>query len=449
MHRFIPARQRLYLVFAAALCLVAACSENDTVAPSNATTGTIVIDLVPESVAATWQCRLMEGSSVSGQGDSVLVDMAPGIYELTWGAWQSCYTPEPDTLVLAAGDTIAFTGTYPCYPPPPPPDLWLYGIAGDESGNIYAGGTGGALFRYDGLAWSQLPTGTHAAITSFWIDDDGTAWACGSDGLVLSVAGTTVTLHDVGTDENLYAIGRRAGVLHVGGRDGVLRRRDGGSWSPVTGSLALRDPFGASPIDTLHLAQDVAAITTIGDGFLGGAYVVPDWIGDPHGLDGTAGMVLTADTDFDWWLQPLPNRLGEDPGWVTCASTGPASAGSTWLGTMGGWLLRLQGDDDGRLLWSGPSERISAGPGNAVNDLWLAAGGDLYLVTICGRIVHVPPGGEPEVLSERSDPLTGIWGTDPGEFYVTGHLGRAVLRCAHDPVAGTFTAETVALPEGR
>jgi len=102
-------------------------------------------------------------------------------------------------------------------------------------------------------------------------------------------------------------------------------------------------------------------------------------------------------------------------------------------------------NNPGRLIWNQFSTKITADRNTGIRDMWLAANGDLYMVTDMGRIVYRSAAGELRTLYAQLTALVSIWGVSPSEFYVTGYMDEMILRCSYDPATDTFTSVPVVL----
>jgi len=77
-------------------------------------TGTVIVNVEPDAVNATWLLSGPNSFSQSGAGDATMADMIVGNYTLTWGAVTGRATPSPSivTQTLVAAETLTFAGTY-------------------------------------------------------------------------------------------------------------------------------------------------------------------------------------------------------------------------------------------------------------------------------------------------------------------------------------------------
>jgi len=111
---------RRTIIVLTAIVLVSAgligCGE-DATAPEpepKPTTGTVVVNPAPDSLACPWQLTGPSSYSHDGTGDETLSKLAPGDYTLTWSAVAGWNRPDPasPTQTLAAGGSVTFSGTY-------------------------------------------------------------------------------------------------------------------------------------------------------------------------------------------------------------------------------------------------------------------------------------------------------------------------------------------------
>ena len=113
MSRFI-----LVSVAVVLLCVWAiGCGDDGPAAPAptpGPTTGTVVVNPSPDSLVCPWQLTGPSSYSHDGTDEETLTDLAPGDYTLTWVAVAGWNLPDPasQTMTLAAGKTVTFSGTY-------------------------------------------------------------------------------------------------------------------------------------------------------------------------------------------------------------------------------------------------------------------------------------------------------------------------------------------------
>jgi hypothetical protein len=385
----------------------------------------------------------------------------------------------PVLMILGLMAVVLFTGACSedeapegLFPTQPQPDTrnWLFTVRGTSATNIYAGGTNGAMFRYDGNAqneWTQVPLSTRQAITELWDAGGGTMYATGHGGLILRNTGGGWSPMTSGTSKDLFGIGRMRGSIYACGLDGTLLKLNGSSWNQ-TGGLSWILDANRAPVDTLVFSENIASLITVNSFFIGGAYDDPNFEGEPDGIVGTKGGVFEFASlyDFpppepdtgaygvlpDWILRPLSGEQIVDPEWMLASTSDPADLSRNYLGTSEGWLFQL-GDARGDTVWTKFYPSVTNDPGKGIQDLWLDAQQNIYMVTDEGKVIYqtadynfVAGTGTRTVLFENPISLTSIWGVDPGQFYVTGYIDDMILRCSHDPSTGYFNYVAIMVP---
>lgn len=350
--------------------------------------------------------------------------------------------------------------------PLPEDQDWLFTVFGTGPTDIYAGGSRGTLFHYDGNAeneWTLVPLNTKHAITKIWGAGDGTLYATGHGGTILRRSGGTWSGMTSGTSQNLYSIGRFQGSIIACGYQGAVRRLNGSSWGSLPGLTWVLDDANA-PTDTLEFSKDIVSMTTVNSFFIGGAYLDPNFEGTPTDMIGTRGGVFAiADrTVFpgpdpetgafsvlpDWILRPLSGEQIVDHEWMLATTSDPSDLSRNFLGTSEGWLFQLS-DARGDTVWTKFDPAVTMNPGAGIQDIWLDPDNNIYMATDEGTIVYQTADYKYNVSGSRTTiydgtvSLTGIWGTDPGNFWVVGYMDESLLRCSHDPVSGDFTAEKI------
>ncbi len=345
-------------------------------------------------------------------------------------------------------------------PPTPPTQDWIFDVTGTAADNVYACGAKGAMFHFDGAAWSPVAMGTSDAIVRMWKEDAGsTLYAVGHKGHIWTNTGAAWVGMNSGTGQNLYGIGALGGVVHAVGQDGTICRLAGSTWSQVAGSMFLLNENNV-PTDTLQVAEDIASLVTVNNYFLGGAYVDPDYTGTRFGVFGTRGMVLAPNTDplyeGEWILRPLSGEQIVPHEWVLCTTSDPAILSRNLLGTSEGWLFKLTRDDNGKNVWQKFYPSLTVDPGSGINDIWLDAAGNAYLVTDEGQLVYQTVNydyssatGKRVVLYDNVDRLTTVWGTGPDNLWFAGFREGTIFHGVHNQANDQFTltSTTVTFPD--
>ena len=115
MNSSIPVRLANLAQVLVLLCLaiaVGSCTDDDLIVTPTSKVA-VRVDVTPDSTIFAWDLAGPGGYLQAGRGDTVLVGLAEGEYELTWDAVEGFDTPDPasETLSAAGGDTITFTGS--------------------------------------------------------------------------------------------------------------------------------------------------------------------------------------------------------------------------------------------------------------------------------------------------------------------------------------------------
>ncbi len=87
-------------------------SSIDVVLLESASMGAVFIDSQPESITPPWSLLAPDGIVYNSSGDFSFPNMIPGDYTMTWGEWPGWKAPDPETITLAGGTFITFTGLY-------------------------------------------------------------------------------------------------------------------------------------------------------------------------------------------------------------------------------------------------------------------------------------------------------------------------------------------------
>lgn len=379
----------------------------------------------------------------------------------------------PLLVALSLTAIVLFTGgcsedevnTDGLFQPQPLPETqdWLFTVYGTSVNDVYVAGAKGVMFHYDGNAqneWTQVALSTSKAITQIWGAGDGTMYAIGHGGTILRSTGGSWSGMTSGTSKNLYGIGRFKGDVIACGHEGAILKLNGSSWGGLSGLSWVLDDAGA-PTDTLEFNEDIASLTTVNSFFIGGAFHDPNFIGEPDGMIGTRGGVFQEadhttlppyepDTGAygvlpGWILRPLSGEQIVDAEWMLSTTSDPAALSRNYLGTSEGWLFQLS-DARGDTVWTKYYPAVTDDPGAGIQNMWLDGPGNVYMVTDEGKIIYqtfdynfTNETGSRSILFDGPVSLTGIWGSDPGNFFVVGYMDEMIIRCSHDPATGDFS----------
>jgi photosystem II stability/assembly factor-like uncharacterized protein/long-subunit fatty acid transport protein len=131
------------------------------------------------------------------------------------------------------------------------PDVEFYGLWGSSEEKLYAVGSSGAIWRFNGTSWTAMESGTDQRLRSVWGTTDGeNVYAVGYSGTILHFNGASWSALDSGTTENLFGIwGSEANELFVVGSKGTVLRNDGRLWSSMASGTTqdLTAVWGTAP----------------------------------------------------------------------------------------------------------------------------------------------------------------------------------------------------------
>ncbi|MCP4292910.1 MAG: hypothetical protein GY780_13880 [bacterium] len=338
------------------------------------------------------------------------------------------------------------------FPTPPSPDEmnWLFDVYGVAADDVYACGNKGAMFHYDGVEWSFVEMGTGSPITTIWGPGDGTLYAAGHDGNLWQLSGSSWSTLNSGTSEDLYGLGIHNSSIHACGANGTLRQLEGSSWNGYGSVMVTRTgnlPSDA-PKDTLDMAQDIPALLTLNEYFIGGAFKDPDFDGEYIGVAGTDGMVMLADIEtdldgnslYDWWVRLIGNDQFAIAEWAMCTTSNPVEISSNYLGTSEGWLYQLNEDlGTGNKSWVVVDPDITIDSNSGIRDMWQDENNNLYMVTDDGEMIFqtanydfVEEIGQRKAFEVTHSGLTSIWGSDSDNLFMTGFTENSLIQASMD-----------------
>jgi len=266
----------------------------------------------------------------------------------------------------------------------PAPDE-VYAVGGQL---LAAGASRGALYRFDGAAWTEQPLPDDTPMLHWVYGVDGELWVVGRDGAALRREGATWVRHPTGVDTILWGVwGPTRDLLWTVGGDGVddppvMLRWDGAAWAavelPATGdSAGLFKIWGSGP-------QDVSAV-------------------------GDRGLAL----HFD------------GAAWTTRATGDPADLISVW-GRSAGEHLAVGGRASGRLArWDGAAWSGETLPVPGLSGVWMDPGGAATVVGMQGTIYELMPGSSALIAQDSPTQLLlhAVFGfVDGPRFAVGGSL---------------------------
>ncbi|HWP38354.1 MAG TPA: hypothetical protein VNL18_12455, partial [Gemmatimonadales bacterium] len=309
-----------------------------------------------------------------------------------------------------------------------PASAWLWTIWGTRSNNVWAAGSGGTIYRYNGTSWSLETTVATSQIRAIWGASESDVWAVGGSGGIFHYNGstwaadpasgvvTTVTLFGVwgSAPNDVWAVGASGVVLHYDGtswtavnpaaasgisfwggvwgssRDtvfaagtgGNIIRYDGTSWSlhaTIPGSPVLYRLWGASGRDVFVVGSGGTSYRF--DGTSWSQITLPSGYTSAHlyGVWGTAANDVYAVGSPTGGVATLLRFNGTS--WSPMVSRMPNSAYGLW-GTNAGHVWA--GGDNGQLRRGvrggamSPSQQISFAATSSVTKMNITSNGTTY-----------------------------------------------------------------------
>ena len=130
-----------------------------------------------------------------------------------------------------------------------PETCYFYGIYGLSEQFVFAVGTSGTIFHYNGQYWSIMNSGRTEDIHDIWGNAPDNFYAVGEKGLILHYDGFSWTAMESGVTQNLWGIfGTSATNIFAVGDAGTILHYDGSAWTimPAPTGLYIDQVFGFS-----------------------------------------------------------------------------------------------------------------------------------------------------------------------------------------------------------
>jgi len=306
-----------------------------------------------------------------------------------------------------AGTTLVSTAELPSKAPPAsansatcskdawcvvtvPKTVTFNAVWGAAANDVWVAGDAGTLLRWNGSAWSSVPSGTQSDLRALTGSSARDVWAAGLDGTLLHFDGSTWT----------------------------ATRPDGSPWSPTAGP-------NQRPIYSLFSAQP-NQVWVGGSGihhFDGSKWTEPHHHGShlPVMAIWSAGAAST-------WAAGLQGTVYQVEG-QHLARAG-ADVGPNWFGIWGSspsdvWLV----GSNGSTLHVTSAARVPV-PSGTTNDLHAVRGfaaNDVWAVGDEGTLLHWQGSAWEKSLSPSPRGLLALWGASSNDLWTVGETG-AVLR---------------------
>lgn len=368
--------------------------DGSTWALQNSTTTETLVDVWGSSSTDVWAVGAAgilhyDGTAWSGVDPGLTLSSPRGV----WGSG-----PDDVFVVGAVGSSsetpvLHFDGTGWERQSVPNPDptravhpglVEVWGRAGDD---VYAVGTSGGIYHYDGVAWSVLQAGG-PTLHGVWADATG-VFAVGNLATILRSTGAGWAVHSTGVEWN-GVWGASGSELYAVGHESAVYRYDGSTWT-------------AQSVPTLD--RELQAVWGAGSGDV--------W------AVGNAGAILHFDGS-GWRGQESGTIQHLNSVWGTSATDVHAVGG-------GGLILHNGG--------AGWSEQFSGGA--QLRDVQGAGPSAVWAVGNNGRILHYDGTGWAfQAREPNSSVLHGVWAAAADNVFAVGEMSDELLR--YDGTAWTL-----------
>lgn len=301
-------------------------------------------------------------------------------------------------LSPAAAAASNWQQLHPGYPTHGYNDIYVAG-----SGSAFAVGDFGLIARWDGAAWSTMASPVSANLNAIWGRSAYDIFAVGDNGTILHYNGSAWQTMTSPTSNNLHSVWGFAAAsnpVYAGGRDGDILKYAGGTWSFMATGLAdgiwnytiIYGIWGAAPTDLYAV------------GYMSG--------------DSTEDICLKCSDGATW--QQFTGPSGSD----SPATFFPIAI---WAATSD--LLYIGGRDGIYTLANGNTWSMVLSDSNGIEDIWGAAGNDIWAV---GNSIYHSTGGPWTTVMVNVDPanlwggLNSVSGSGSANILAAGDAGRVL-----------------------
>jgi len=266
----------------------------------------------------------------------------------------------------------------------------LSGVWTSSNADVFAVGSNGSVFRYDGSSWTEIDTVATAWLRDVWGSSATDVFAVGDNGTILHYDGNAEnswTEMDSGMTEHLegvwgssatdvFAVGDNGSILHYDGNDTM-------TWEPMSSGTTewLEGIWGSS-------ATDVFAV-------------------------GDNGTILHYDGNGTMTWEPMNSGTTEHLEGVWGSSTADVFA----VGDNG-TILHYDGNAENSWteMISGTTEHLEGG-------VWGSSATDVFAVGNDGMILHYDGNSWTPMSSDSTEDLTGISGRSGTDVFAVAHSG--------------------------
>jgi hypothetical protein len=134
----------------------------------------------------------------------------------------------------------------------------FYGVWGSSANDVFAVGSGGAIFHYDGSDWMEMTSGTTDTLFTVWGTSANDVFTVGSGGVILRLDGQSWAPMASGTTKAIYGVwGSSMNDVFAVGEDGTILHFDGSTWKvmPSPTENTLYAVWGAAPDDVFAVGE--------------------------------------------------------------------------------------------------------------------------------------------------------------------------------------------------
>lgn len=305
-------------------------------------------------------------------------------------------------------------------------DGTIWGVLAISSKEVFAAGTAGAMFTYDGTKWTTLSSGKSDIYHDIWGDGAGNVYIAPSnvrneatvlhyDGTAWNTEGTTGSFKGIhGTSKNnIYAVGDNH----------TTRYYDGIKWTDIyngENTTNLLSIWGTGDNNVYAVGEDSNIHL----------YNGTEWIIAAMGFTGYLTDIWGVSTSYDIYITNNNGYIYKFDG------TGWQIAYTPSLPTSPSQLYSIHGTGDsiaavgsaGRVVSykHGTWYTITTPTENMLFDVWFSNPDNAYAVGDLGGVLHYDGNEWQERDSGTTQNLYGVWGSNPNNFYAVGS-GSTVL----------------------
>ncbi|ETR68276.1 MAG: hypothetical protein OMM_04655 [Candidatus Magnetoglobus multicellularis str. Araruama] len=263
-------------------------------------------------------------------------------------------------------------------------DIW-----GRSANDIFAVGTGGAIFHYNGISWSKVVTTYDDDFNAIW-GDVGMVYVVGNNGVILQYNGHSWSKMFTGTTEHLNGIWGNGRSVFAVGTYGTILKFNGITWS---------DMASGTTTTLLDIWGNENKMFAVGNG----------------------GMVL----QFNGYV------------WDTMSKVTAYSLRGVW-GSSETDVFAV--GDGGTIIHYNGTEWIEQERGNfsSLKGIWGLSNDKVFATGLQGTILSYNGSKWTETESGVAYPLMGIWGASITDIYVVGENGT-ILKRSTGQIIGKIT----------